>query len=479
MKRLSCLLKDLKVLQRINSKDVTVNKIQFDSRKVEQGDLFVAERGEESDGHDYIETAILRGATVIVVENIPVKLNDRVVYLQVENSRQAMGIIARNFYDNPSSKLKLIGVTGTNGKTTIATLSYNLFMSLGFQCGLISTIINRIGYRDVATERTTPDVVTLNRLLVDMLDCGCEYVFMEVSSHAVVQKRIEGLSFFGGVFTNITHDHLDYHKTFANYIRAKQDFFNSLSEQAFALTNADDRNGGKMLENSLAKKYTYSLTKPADFKAKIIENCFEGLLLEVNGKEVSTRLVGKFNAYNLLAIYGIARLCGLQEEETLVGLSNLRAASGRFEPHYLKNGATAIVDYAHTPDALNNVISTINSIRQGGRLITVVGCGGNRDKTKRPEMAAIAQNGSDILILTSDNPRYEEPNDILSDMKAGIKDSTNVFCVTDRHEAIKLAAGLTQGKRDIILIAGKGHENYQEIKGEKYHFDDREEISKY
>ena len=285
--------------------------------------------------HDYIETAILRGATVIVVENIPVKLNDRVVYLQVENSRQAIGIIARNFYDNPSSKLKLIGVTGTNGKTTIATLSYNLFKSLGFQCGLISTIINRIGYRDVATERTTPDVVTLNRLLVDMLDCGCEYVFMEVSSHAVVQKRIEGLSFFGGVFINITHDHLDYHKTFANYICAKQDFFNSLSEQAFALTNADDRNGGKMLENSLAKKYTYSLTKPADFKAKIIENCFEGLLLEVNGKEVSTRLVGKFNAYNLLAIYGIARLCGLQEEETLVGLSNLRAASGRFG-QYLK-----------------------------------------------------------------------------------------------------------------------------------------------
>lgn len=479
MKSLSCLLKGLKVLQRTSGEDVNVHRIQFDSRKVEAGDLFVAERGEVSDGHNYINAAIAKGAVVVVVEDIPVEFNDGVVYLQVENSRQAIGIIARNFYDNPSSKLKLIGVTGTNGKTTIATLSYNLFNSLGFRCGLVSTIVNRIGDREVATERTTPDSLTLNRLLAEMVDCGCEYVFMEVSSHAVVQKRIEGLNFFGGVFTNITHDHLDYHKTFANYILAKQGFFNSLPKQAFALTNADDKNGGKMLENTLAKKYTYSLTKPADFKAKIIENCFEGLLLEVNGKEVSTRLVGKFNAYNLLAIYGIARLCGLKEEETLVGLSNLRAASGRFEPHYLKNGATAIVDYAHTPDALNNVISTINSIRQDGRLITVVGCGGNRDKTKRPEMAAIAQDGSDILILTSDNPRYEEPNDILSDMKAGIKDSTNVFCVTDRHEAIKLAAGLTQGKRDIILIAGKGHENYQEIKGEKYHFDDREEISKY
>lgn len=479
MKSLSCLLKGLKVLQRTSGEDVNVHRIQFDSRKVEAGDLFVAERGEVSDGHNYINAAIAKGAVVVVVEDIPVEFNDGVVYLQVENSRQAIGIIARNFYDNPSSKLKLIGVTGTNGKTTIATLSYNLFNSLGFRCGLVSTIVNRIGDREVATERTTPDSLTLNRLLVEMVDCGCEYVFMEVSSHAVVQKRIEGLNFFGGVFTNITHDHLDYHKTFANYILAKQGFFNSLPKQAFALTNADDKNGGKMLENTLAKKYTYSLTKPADFKAKIIENCFEGLLLEVNGKEVSTRLVGKFNAYNLLAIYGIARLCGLKEEETLVGLSNLRAASGRFEPHYLKNGATAIVDYAHTPDALNNVISTINSIRQDGRLITVVGCGGNRDKTKRPEMAAIAQDGSDILILTSDNPRYEEPNDILSDMKAGIKDSTNVFCVTDRHEAIKLAAGLTQGKRDIILIAGKGHETYQEIKGEKHHFDDREEISKY
>lgn len=479
MKSLSCLLKGLKVLQRTSGEDVNVHRIQFDSRKVEAGDLFVAERGEVSDGHNYINTAIAKGAVVVVVEDMPVELNDGVVYLQVENSRQAIGIIARNFYDNPSSKLKLIGVTGTNGKTTIATLSYNLFNSLGFRCGLVSTIVNRIGDREVATERTTPDSLTLNRLLAEMVDCGCEYVFMEVSSHAVVQKRIEGLNFFGGVFTNITHDHLDYHKTFANYILAKQGFFNSLPKQAFALTNADDKNGGKMLENTLAKKYTYSLTKPADFKAKIIENCFEGLLLEVNGKEVSTRLVGKFNAYNLLAIYGIARLCGLKEEETLVGLSNLRAASGRFEPHYLKNGATAIVDYAHTPDALNNVISTINSIRQDGRLITVVGCGGNRDKTKRPEMAAIAQDGSDILILTSDNPRYEEPNDILSDMKAGIKDSTNVFCVTDRHEAIKLAAGLTQGKRDIILIAGKGHETYQEIKGEKHHFDDREEISKY
>lgn len=479
MKSLFCLLKGLKVLRRTSNEDVLVRQIQFDSRKIEKGDLFVAERGELSDGHKYIDAAISKGAVVVVVEDMPDDMNSEVVYLQVESSRHAIGIIARNFYDDPSSKLKLIGVTGTNGKTTVATLSYHLFKSLGFQCGLISTIVNRIGEEEVATERTTPDTLTLNQLLVRMIDCGCEYVFMEVSSHAVVQRRIEGLTFFGGVFTNLTHDHLDYHKTFTNYILAKQGFFNSLTKEAFALTNIDDKNGGKMLENTHAKKYTYSLTQPADFKAKIIENCFEGLLLEVNGKEVSARLVGRFNAYNLLAIYGIARLSGLKEDEALIGLSNLRAAAGRFEPHYLKNGATAIVDYAHTPDALNNVISTINSIKHGGRLITVVGCGGNRDKTKRPEMAAIAQKGSDILILTSDNPRYEEPNDILSDMKAGIQDSSNVFCVTDRREAIKLAAGLSHGKSDIILIAGKGHETYQEIKGEKHHFDDREEISRY
>lgn len=312
-----------------------------------------------------------------------------------------------------------------------------------------------------------------------MVEAKCEFVFMEVSSHAVVQHRIAGLSFFGGVFSNITHDHLDYHKTFTNYINAKKGFFDSLSSEAFALTNIDDKNGEKMVESTKARKYTYSLSRLADYKTKIVENCFEGLLLNINGKDVNTMLVGRFNAYNLTAIYAIARLCGLDDQETLVGLSKLKAAAGRFEPHYLKNGATAIVDYAHTPDALENVLSTINSIRTTGVLVTVVGCGGDRDKTKRPQMASIAQKGSDILILTSDNPRTESPESILKDMNSGINDFDKVFTITDRREAIKLAAQLTKGKGDIILIAGKGHETYQEINGIKYHFDDKEEVAKY
>ena len=312
-----------------------------------------------------------------------------------------------------------------------------------------------------------------------MVEAKCEFVFMEVSSHAVVQHRIAGLSFFGGVFSNITHDHLDYHKTFTNYINAKKGFFDSLSSKAFALTNIDDKNGEKMVESTKAQKYTYSLNRLADYKTKIVENCFEGLLLNINGKDVNTMLVGRFNAYNLTAIYAIARLCGLNDQETLVGLSKLKAAAGRFEPHYLKNGATAIVDYAHTPDALENVLSTINSIRTTGVLVTVVGCGGDRDKTKRPQMASIAQKSSDILILTSDNPRTESPESILKDMSSGINDFDKVFTITDRREAIKLAAQLTKGKGDIILIAGKGHETYQEINGVKHHFDDKEEVAKY
>ncbi len=479
MVSLSFLLKDVEVLQRINDKDVSIGQIEFDSRRVKPATLFVAEKGEVSDGHNYIDAAIEKGAVAVIVENMPEQTADGVVYIKVQSSSLALGSIARSFYDNPSSKLKLIGITGTNGKTTTATLSYNLFKNLGFECGLISTIVNRIGNREIPTERTTPDVLKLNELLSEMVTEGCEYVFMEVSSHAVVQNRIAGLTFFGGVFSNITHDHLDYHKTFANYIKAKQDFFTSLADSAFSLTNSDDRNGEKMVENTKSKIYTYSLTRQADFKAKIIENCFEGLLLNINGKEVSTQLVGKFNAYNLLAIYSIARLCGIDEQEALLGLSKLKAAAGRFEAHYLKNGATAIVDYAHTPDALENVISTINAVRMGGRLLTVVGCGGDRDKTKRPEMAAIAQKGSDILILTSDNPRSENPEDILADMRAGVKDTTDVFCITDRREAIKLAAQLARDKGDVVLIAGKGHETYQEIKGVKHHFDDKEEISKY
>lgn len=479
MELLSGLLNGLDIIQRVNAKDVQINQIEFDSRKVCQGTLFVAQRGVVSDGHNYLDSAISNGAVAVVVEELPQNINDEVVYIQVENSSYALGILAKNYFHDPSSKLKLVGITGTNGKTTTATLSYDLFSSLGYCCGLISTIVNKIADKNFPTERTTPDVLSLNKLLLKMVEAKCEFVFMEVSSHAVVQHRIAGLSFFGGVFSNITHDHLDYHKTFTNYINAKKGFFDSLSSEAFALTNIDDKNGEKMVESTKAQKYTYSLSRLADYKTKIVENCFEGLLLNINGKDVNTMLVGRFNAYNLTAIYAIARLCGLNDQETLVGLSKLKAAAGRFEPHYLKNGATAIVDYAHTPDALENVLSTINSIRTTGVLVTVVGCGGDRDKTKRPQMASIAQKGSDILILTSDNPRTESPESILKDMNSGINDFDKVFTITDRREAIKLAAQLTKGKGDIILIAGKGHETYQEINGIKYHFDDKEEVAKY
>ncbi|MEE0982647.1 MAG: UDP-N-acetylmuramoyl-L-alanyl-D-glutamate--2,6-diaminopimelate ligase [Bacteroidales bacterium] len=479
MELLSGLLNGLDIIQRVNAKDVQINQIEFDSRKVCQGTLFVAQRGVVSDGHNYLDSAISNGAVAVVVEELPQNINDEVVYIQVENSSYALGILAKNYFHDPSSKLKLVGITGTNGKTTTATLSYDLFSSLGYCCGLISTIVNKIADKNFPTERTTPDVLSLNKLLLEMVEAKCEFVFMEVSSHAVVQHRIAGLSFFGGVFSNITHDHLDYHKTFTNYINAKKGFFDSLSSRAFALTNIDDKNGEKMVESTKARKYTYSLSRLADYKTKIVENCFEGLLLNINGKDVNTMLVGRFNAYNLTAIYAIARLCGLDDQETLVGLSKLKAAAGRFEPHYLKNGATAIVDYAHTPDALENVLSTINSIRTTGVLVTVVGCGGDRDKTKRPQMASIAQKGSDILILTSDNPRTESPESILKDMNSGINDFDKVFTITDRREAIKLAAQLTKGKGDIILIAGKGHETYQEINGVKYHFDDKEEVAKY
>ncbi|MEE0937000.1 MAG: UDP-N-acetylmuramoyl-L-alanyl-D-glutamate--2,6-diaminopimelate ligase [Bacteroidales bacterium] len=479
MELLSGLLNGLDIIQRVNAKDVQINQIEFDSRKVCQGTLFVAQRGVVSDGHNYLDSAISNGAVAVVVEELPQNMNDEVVYIQVENSSYALGILAKNYFHDPSSKLKLVGITGTNGKTTTATLSYDLFSSLGYCCGLISTIVNKIADKNFPTERTTPDVLSLNKLLLEMVEAKCEIVFMEVSSHAVVQHRIAGLSFFGGVFSNITHDHLDYHKTFTNYINAKKGFFDSLSSEAFALTNIDDKNGEKMVESTKARKYTYSLSRLADYKTKIVENCFEGLLLNINGKDVNTMLVGRFNAYNLTAIYAIARLCGLDDQETLVGLSKLKAAAGRFEPHYLKNGATAIVDYAHTPDALENVLSTINSIRTTGVLVTVVGCGGDRDKTKRPQMASIAQKGSDILILTSDNPRTESPESILKDMNSGINDFDKVFTITDRREAIKLAAQLTKGKGDIILIAGKGHETYQEINGIKYHFDDKEEVAKY
>lgn len=473
------ILLDLEVIEQIGNLDISICDIVFDSRKVQEGSLFVAQKGTQIDGHNFIESAVKDGAKAIVLEQMPNELQEGVTYIKVENSAKALAILARNYYDNPSSKLKLIGITGTNGKTTTVTLSYNLFKSLGYECGLISTIVNRIGDREVVSTHTTPDALSLNKLLNEMVENSCEYVFMEVSSHAVDQYRIWGLSYYGGVFSNITHDHLDYHKTFANYINAKKGFFDSLSANAFSLTNIDDKNGEKMVESTKSKKYTYSLSRMADFKAKIIENSFFGLLLNINGKDVSTQLVGEFNAYNLLAIYSIAELCGLKQEEILLGLSKLKAAAGRFETYRLKTGAVAIIDYAHTPDALLNVISTINEIKLGGKLITLVGCGGNRDKTKRPEMARIAQEGSDIVILTSDNPRFENPDDIIEDMKKGVIDNESLFCITDRRQAIKLASQLAKDKNDIILVAGKGHETYQEISGVKHHFDDKEELLKY
>ena len=478
-RKLRDLLLGINIIKQIGEIDRLVCGIVFDSRKVKKDSLFVAQKGTQIDGHDFIDSAISDGASVVVLEQMPNQIKENVTYLQVEDSSKALAFLARNYYDNPSSKLKLIGITGTNGKTTTVTLSYNLFKSLGYECGLISTIVNKIGNREIASTHTTPDSLSLNKLLNEMVESGCEYVFMEVSSHAVDQHRIWGLTYFGGVFSNITHDHLDYHKTFSNYINAKKGFFDSLNEKAFSLTNIDDRNGEKMLESTKSRKFTYSLSRMADYNAKVIENSFFGLLLNINGKEVSTQLVGQFNAYNLVAIYSIAELCGLKQEEILVGLSKLKAANGRFETYRLKNASTAIIDYAHTPDALLNVISTINEIKLVGKLITVVGCGGNRDKTKRPQMAKIAQEGSDIVILTSDNPRFENPDDIIEDMKKGVVDNENLFCITDRRQAIKLASQLAKDKSDIILIAGKGHETYQEIEGVKHHFDDKEEVLKY
>lgn len=473
------LLNNVDIIQLKGNEQIDIMSICSDSRKTECGSLFIAQKGLEYDGHNYINSAIETGAVAIILEQMPETLCDNITYVQVNSSSDALVEIAKNFYEDPTSRLKLIGITGTNGKTTTVTLSYNLFSDLGYKCGLISTIVNKIADKEIPTDHTTPDIITLNELLFRMAEKKCEYVFMEVSSHAIVQNRIGGLKYYGAIFSNITHDHLDYHKTFENYIKAKKTFFDNLDKTAFALTNVDDKNGLKMLEASRAQKYTYSLTKEADFKAKIIEKSFEGMLLKINGKEVYSQLTGRFNAYNVLCVYSIAYLCGLNQDNILLGISKLKAAEGRFEVMKLKNEATAIVDYAHTPDALENVISTINDIRPNGHLIIVVGCGGNRDKSKRPEMAHIAQKGSDILILTSDNPRNEDPDIIIEEMKQGITENEGLFCISNRKEAIKLAAQLSRGKQDVILIAGKGHETYQEIKGVKHHFDDKEEISKY
>ena len=469
------------ILQKVvGNTEIQVNNIQFDSRKVEAGNVFVATRGTASDGHQFIPMAIEKGAVAVVCEEIPEEINPAVAYVKVESSSDALGKMASAWYDFPSSKMILVGVTGTNGKTTIATLLYQLFRQLGHKSGLLSTVCNYVNDVVVEATHTTPDPIELNELLAQMVDAGCEYAFMEVSSHAIDQRRIAGLEFDGAIFTNITRDHIDYHLTFENYLKAKKRFFDDLSVEAFALTNADDKNGLVMLQNSKAKKYTYSLRGMADFKTRILEHGFEGMLLDMNDKEVNVSFIGKFNASNLSAVFGAAVLLGQDELEVLRIISSLHSVSGRFETLHAPAGYTAIVDYAHTPDALVNVISTINNILQGnGRLITVVGCGGNRDKGKRPMMAREAVADSWKAILTSDNPRFEEPQDILNDMIAGLDpvQKAKSLTIVDRREAIKTACSLAQAG-DVVLIAGKGHEDYQIIQGVKHHFDDREEVRK-
>lgn len=467
------------VVPSISKWDVEIENITFDSRQVGKNTLFVAQVGTHVDGHDFIEMAVENGASAIVCQRLPKILHEGVIYITTSDSDQMLGEMASNFYGNPSKHLKLIGITGTNGKTTTVTLLHQMFRLQGAHVGLISTIVNKIDETAIPSTHTTPDALELNSLLRRMVDAGCEYCFMEVSSHSVVQKRIAGLSFAGGIFSNITHDHLDFHKTMAAYITAKKGFFDMLPSNAFALTNCDDRNGLVMTQNTKATIYTYSLRQMADFRCKIIENGFQGLMLEINGKEVCTQLVGQFNAYNLTAIFATAVLCGTNNQNALELLSELKPAEGRFA-HIYGKGINAIIDYAHTPDALENVIDTINNIRQNSQiLITVVGCGGDRDKTKRPEMARIAVRKSGKVILTSDNPRTENPEAILDDMEAGLNDQERceVVRICDRRQALRAAVMMAK-ENDIILVAGKGHEKYQEINGVKHHFDDMEEIAK-
>jgi UDP-N-acetylmuramoyl-L-alanyl-D-glutamate--2,6-diaminopimelate ligase len=479
MKKLKELLENIKPIKIIGNKDITISNIQFDSRKVlENNTLYVAQKGTIVDGHQFIDKAIEQGATAIVCETLPEKLINNCTYIQVANAATILGEVASSYYDFPSKKITLVGVTGTNGKTTTVTLLHNLFMSLGYPTGLISTIVNKINNVEIPSTHTTPDALSLNQLLNDMVNAGCQFCFMEVSSHAVVQQRIAGVHFAGGIFSNITHDHLDFHQTFANYIKAKQQFFEILPKTAFALTNIDDKNGKVMVQSAKAKAYTYSLRTGADFKGKITDNSFEGLTCEFNGREVFFKLCGKFNAYNLLAIYGTAMLLGMKEDEVLLAMSKLEGASGRFQVIRDNRNRTFIVDYAHTPDALKNVLSTIKDITQNSvEVITVVGCGGDRDALKRPIMAETACALSNKVILTSDNPRTEDPHKILADMEAGIPVAfkQRVLTIENRREAIKTAC-LLLPDNGVLLIAGKGHETYQEINGVRHHFDDVEEI---
>ena len=478
------LIHPLEVLEVVGNTDVEISGIQSDSRTVEKGFLFVAVRGTTVDGHDYIQSAIGKGAAAIVCEEIPALSDEDIqvseskpVFIRVKDSADALGKSLSAWYENPSDNLILVGVTGTNGKTTIATLLYEMFRKMGHKVGLLSTVCNYIDGEAIPTDHTTPDPVTLHNLMARMVEAGCEYAFMEVSSHSLVQHRIEGLSFVGAVFSNITHDHLDYHHTFAEYIRAKKMLFDALPEGTFALTNADDRNGMVMVQNTGAEVKTYALQAFADFRCRIVEMHFDGMLLNLDGSEVWATFLGRFNAYNLTAVYATALLLGADRDEVLRILSELTSVSGRFEYVRSADGVTAIVDYAHTPDALQNVLRTIDEIRrEGQRIYVVVGCGGNRDKTKRPEMAQIAVANSDLAILTSDNPRMEDPETILEDMKAGLDPSASYLAVTNRREAIRTAVTLAR-PGDIILLAGKGHETYQDIAGVKRHFDDKEEVS--
>jgi len=458
----------------IGNTHLAVETICSDSRLAEKMSAFVAVRGTQTDGHLFIDKAIAQGSKIIVCEELPSNLVEGVTYVKVKNSAEALGVMASNYYDNPSEKLKLFGVTGTNGKTTVTTLLHRLYRAFGNKPGLISTVVNLIGTKEIPATHTTPDPVQLNRLLQQMVEEGCKYCFMEVSSHAIHQRRIAGLKFAGGIFTNITHDHLDYHKTFDNYIKAKKQFFDDTPADAFSLVNVDDVHGEIMVQNTKSKVYHFALRTDADFKAKILENHFQGLNLILDDREIWSKLIGKFNAYNLLATYAAAILLGEEKMEVLTMLSNLNPPSGRFQYIRSENGIIGIVDYAHTPDALKNVLSTIQEIKGGNeKVITVIGCGGDRDKTKRPEMAKIAADLSDRVMLTSDNPRSEEPEAIIKDMQAGLEitQQKKSLAITDRKEAIKAAASMAE-PGDIILVAGKGHETYQEIKGERFDFDD-------
>jgi len=475
---LSKLLNKLKYKSLHGDIEIDISGLHFDSRSVVKNNLFVAMKGVSVDGHKYIESSIEKGCKAIVCECLPEKLESGVSYIEVEDASIALATLSSNYYDNPSSKIKIVGVTGTNGKTTIATLLYELYKEAGYKVGLLSTVINFIDKKEIKATHTTPDVLKINELLSQMVECGCDYCFMEVSSHALAQNRVAKINFNGGIFTNITHDHLDYHKTFPEYIKAKKKFFDCLPKGSFAITNIDDKNGLLMMQNTLASTKTYSIRSVADYKARIVERHFTGMLMEINGKEVWTSLIGDYNASNLLSVYGAAESLGMDSNEILRYLSLLKPVAGRLETILSKDGIMGIVDYAHTPDALKNVLENIvglKDVRQS--VITVVGAGGDRDKTKRPEMARVAAEYSDKLILTSDNPRSENPSDIINDMREGLTaaDMSKTIAITDRKEAIRTSIMFAK-KGDIILVAGKGHETYQEINGVRNHFDDKEVI---